>query len=105
LIGIPVTNLSVNPARSTGPALMVGGWAIDQLWLFWLAPIAGAMLAGLVYPAIAKGEVDKARGLISSATDVARALVPAVSRLVSIRYLNPKVQLNPELEPQSLPDK
>jgi len=49
LIGIPVTNLSVNPARSTGPALFVGGWAIEQLWLFWLAPIVGAALAGLVY--------------------------------------------------------
>ena len=49
LIGIPVTNLSVNPARSTGPAVFVGGWAIQQLWLFWLAPIAGAALAGLVY--------------------------------------------------------
>ncbi len=46
LIGIPVTNLSVNPARSTGPAVMVGGWAIQQLWLFWLAPIAGAAIAG-----------------------------------------------------------
>jgi aquaporin Z len=52
LIGIPVTNLSVNPARSTGPALFVGGWAIAQLWLFWVAPIAGAVLAGLVYPAM-----------------------------------------------------
>jgi aquaporin Z len=49
LIGIPVTNLSVNPARSTGPAVFVGGWAIDQLWLFWVAPIVGAALAGLVY--------------------------------------------------------
>jgi aquaporin Z len=49
LIGIPVTNLSVNPARSTGPALFVGGWAIEQLWLFWAAPIAGAALAGLAY--------------------------------------------------------
>ena len=49
LIGIPVTNLSVNPARSTGPALFVGGWALAQLWLFWLAPIVGAALAGLVY--------------------------------------------------------
>jgi aquaporin Z len=46
LIGIPVTNLSVNPARSTGPAVFVGGWALQQLWLFWLAPIAGAALAG-----------------------------------------------------------
>ena len=53
LIGIPVTNLSVNPARSTGPAVFVGGWAIHQLWLFWLAPIAGAALAGIVYPLIA----------------------------------------------------
>jgi aquaporin Z len=50
LIGIPVTNVSVNPARSTGPALFVGGWALMQLWLFWLAPIAGAALAGLTYP-------------------------------------------------------
>ena len=53
LIGIPVTNLSVNPARSTGPAIFVGGWAIEQLWLFWAAPILGAILAGLTYPAIA----------------------------------------------------
>lgn len=53
LIGIPVTNLSVNPARSTGPAVFVGGWAIAQLWLFWLAPIVGAALAGVVYPIIA----------------------------------------------------
>src|SRR4249919_2988767 len=52
LIGIPVTNLSVNPARSTGPAVLVGGWALQQLWLFWLAPIAGAAIAGVVYPAI-----------------------------------------------------
>jgi aquaporin Z len=49
LISIPVTNTSVNPARSTGPALMVGDWAIAQLWLFWVAPIAGALIAGLVY--------------------------------------------------------
>jgi aquaporin Z len=49
LIGIPVTNLSVNPARSTGPALFVGGWALAQLWLFWLAPLAGAGLAGVAY--------------------------------------------------------
>ncbi len=49
LIGIPVTNLSVNPARSTGPAVFVGGWAISQLWLFWLAPIVGGALAGGVY--------------------------------------------------------
>src|ERR1700724_475646 len=54
LIGIPVTNLSVNPARSTGPALMVGGWALQQLWLFWVAPIMGAILAGLAYPGLAR---------------------------------------------------
>jgi len=54
LIGIPVTNLSVNPARSTGPALFVGGWALAQLWLFWVAPIVGAALAGVVYPVIAR---------------------------------------------------
>ena len=53
LIGIPVTNLSVNLARSTGPALFAGGWALEQLWLFWLAPIVGAALAGVVYPVIA----------------------------------------------------
>lgn len=49
LIGIPVTNLSVNPARSTGPAVFVGGWALAQLWAFWVAPIVGAILAGVVY--------------------------------------------------------
>jgi aquaporin Z len=49
LIGIPVTNLSVNPARSTGPAIFVGGWAMAQLWLFWVAPIIGGALGGVVY--------------------------------------------------------
>ena len=49
LISIPVTNTSVNPARSTGPAIMVGGWAIAQLWMFWVAPIIGAAIAGLLY--------------------------------------------------------
>lgn len=49
LISIPVTNTSVNPARSTGPALFVGDWAISQLWLFWVAPILGALIAGFVY--------------------------------------------------------
>lgn len=49
LISIPVTNTSVNPARSTSQAIFAGGWAIEQLWLFWLAPIVGAILAGLVY--------------------------------------------------------
>jgi aquaporin Z len=49
LISIPVTNTSVNPARSTGPALFAGDWALSQLWLFWLAPLAGAAMAGIVY--------------------------------------------------------
>ena len=52
LVGIPVTNASVNPARSTGPAVFVGGWATHQLWLFWLAPIVGAVAAGVLYPAL-----------------------------------------------------
>ena len=54
LISIPVTNTSVNPARSTGVALYVGGWAIAQLWLFWLAPIIGGILGGFVYRSISK---------------------------------------------------
>ncbi|HWX03603.1 aquaporin Z [Collimonas sp.] len=57
LISIPVTNTSVNPARSTSQALFVGGWALQQLWLFWLAPLVGAVIAGIVYPAI-WGEKD-----------------------------------------------
>jgi aquaporin Z len=54
LISIPVTNTSVNPARSTGPALLVGGWALQQLWLFWVAPIAGAAVAGFVHRWLSK---------------------------------------------------
>lgn len=49
LISIPVTNTSVNPARSTGPAVFVGGWALSQLWMFWVAPIVGGILGGVVY--------------------------------------------------------
>ena len=49
LVGIPITNTSVNPARSTGPALFVGGWALGQLWLFWLAPLVGGALGGILY--------------------------------------------------------
>jgi len=52
LIGIPVTNLSVNPARSTGPAIFAGGWAIHQLWLFWVAPLIGGVLGGGIYAAL-----------------------------------------------------
>lgn len=57
LISIPVTNTSVNPARSTGPALFVGGWAVEQLWLFWLAPIVGAILAAVVYRFVSRENV------------------------------------------------
>ena len=53
LISIPVTNTSVNPARSTSQAVFVGGWALAQLWLFWVAPIVGAALAGMIYPLVA----------------------------------------------------
>ena len=49
LVSIPVTNTSVNPARSTGPALFVGGWALAQLWLFWVAPLVGGALGGIIY--------------------------------------------------------
>lgn len=54
LISIPVTNTSVNPARSTGPALLVGGWALQQLWLFWVAPIVGAVIAGITHRWLSK---------------------------------------------------
>jgi aquaporin Z len=66
LIGIPVTNLSVNPARSTGPAVFVGGWALEQLWLFWVAPIVGAAIAGVAYPMIA-GEPEAGKAKAASA--------------------------------------
>lgn len=56
LISIPVTNTSVNPARSTGPAVLVGDWALAQLWLFWVAPIAGAVIGALLYRGIASEE-------------------------------------------------
>ena len=59
LISIPVTNTSVNPARSTGPALFVGGWALQQLWLFWLAPLIGAAIAGFTYKTVLEGEEIK----------------------------------------------
>jgi aquaporin Z len=60
LVSIPVTNTSVNPARSTGPALFVGGWALQQLWLFWVAPLIGGALGGVIYHGLSKepaGEV------------------------------------------------
>jgi aquaporin Z len=68
LIGIPVTNVSVNPARSTGPALLVGGWALQQLWLFWVAPILGAVLAAIAYLALGQEPAaEPARGRAAAA--------------------------------------
>jgi aquaporin Z len=61
LIGIPVTNLSVNPARSTGPAIIAQGWALQQLWLFWVMPMVGAVVAGLAYPWLAAEELPQAQ--------------------------------------------
>jgi aquaporin Z len=77
LIGIPVTNLSVNPARSTGPALYVGGWAVHQLWLFWLAPIVGGVLGGITY-SLLFGEARHAAEVLTRPSDR-----PAVSTVAS----------------------
>ncbi|MEQ9608993.1 MAG: aquaporin, partial [Kiloniellaceae bacterium] len=67
LISIPVTNTSVNPARSTGPALFVGGWALMQLWAFWAAPLIGAIAAGLSYRALWEaGPEEPASGIVSA---------------------------------------
>ena len=66
LVGIPITNTSVNPARSTAPALFVGGWALHQLWLFWLAPVIGGALAGLVYSGLF--EEQKSSSKVPAAT-------------------------------------
>ena len=66
LISIPVTNTSVNPARSTGPALLVGGWALAQLWLFWLAPILGGIIGGFSYRWLAAAEPAPAADLTAA---------------------------------------
>jgi len=66
LVSIPVTNTSVNPARSTGPALFVGDWALSELWLFWVAPIVGAILAGVVYRWVA-GDVPQPVDIVGEA--------------------------------------
>ncbi len=65
LISIPVTNTSVNPARSTGPALFVGGWALSQLWLFWVAPILGAVIGGLISTAFFSAPQEPIREAMS----------------------------------------
>jgi aquaporin Z len=73
LISIPVTNTSVNPARSTGPALFVGGWALGQLWLFWIAPIVGAILAGFTYRWLGQEVTDEVKVEDAPASAVRRA--------------------------------
>jgi len=67
LVGIPVTNTSVNPARSTGPALFVGGWALAQLWLFWAAPLIGGMLGGMLYHWLSEEPSAKVTGVAPAA--------------------------------------
>lgn len=67
LVGIPITNLSVNPARSTGPALVAGGWAVAQLWLFWVAPIIGGALGGVLYRWLSEEPAAQVTGLPSAA--------------------------------------
>src|SRR5437867_1145693 len=74
LIGIPITNLSVNPARSTGPAIIVGGWAIEQLWLFWVAPIIGAVFAAGAYSMVAVQEVKPAAVKAMRATQTSESV-------------------------------
>ncbi len=84
LISIPVTNTSVNPARSTGPALFSGGTAILQLWMFWVAPIAGAVVAGIVHRWLSTEEtldaVDRIAAEVSAATRSGEALAPSTAR-------------------------
>jgi aquaporin Z len=76
LVGIPVTNASVNPARSTGPAVFVGGWATHQLWLFWLAPIVGAVAAGILYPALFESRQHVRPDLIPTEEEVLEPHLP-----------------------------
>ena len=72
LVCIPITNTSVNPARSTGQALFVGGWAVHQLWLFWTAPIIGGVLGGIVYRLLFAELVAKAEPKLEPALDAAK---------------------------------
>jgi aquaporin Z len=75
LIGIPVTNLSVNPARSTGPAIFVGDWAIAELWLFWVAPIIGGILGGALY-----AQIFESRDRVAEGSSASKGRVAVVSR-------------------------
>jgi len=79
LVGIPVTNLSVNSARSTGPAVIVGGWAVAQLWLFWVAPVMGGILGGSLYATVFESRTtmteDRARQQNGSKTSSPERLI------------------------------
>jgi aquaporin Z len=68
LVGIPITNTSVNPARSTGPALFVGGWAITQLWLFWIAPLIGGVIGGMLYRWLSQEPSEQVTGVAPRAS-------------------------------------
>src|SRR3569832_2253812 len=83
LISIPVTNTSVNPARRTGPALFVGGWAIAQLWLFWVAPLAGAACAGLLHSWLGAEDstADRIRAVREAGDRMGESLAPATARI------------------------
>jgi len=78
LISIPVTNTSVNPARSTGPAVFVGGWALVQLWFFWVAPILGALLAGLLYGWLVNDDIIPAEPVVGEPSEEDMANAPDV---------------------------
>jgi aquaporin Z len=79
LISIPVTNTSVNPARSTATAVFVGGWAVQQLWLFWIAPVVGAALAGLTYKGLLEGWVEEP-------PITGRAIEPGAAPAMGVRH-------------------
>lgn len=83
LIGIPITNLSVNPARSTGPAVFVGGWALSQLWLFWVAPIVGGVLGGIAYATLgAERIVESPQSPLEKLTQQAEAAATRAEQVV-----------------------
>lgn len=83
LIGIPVTNLSVNPARSTATAVFAGGWAIAQLWLFWIAPIVGGLLGGFVYSRFGSHEIESPTSPLEKLTQQSEARAERAEKAVS----------------------
>ncbi len=82
LISIPVTNTSVNPARSTGPAIFVGDWALSQLWMFWVVPILGGIAAGLLHRWLGADDsaVDRMEAAVEAALNPDEPLAPATAR-------------------------